>query len=199
MTVTPLGWDQDCSLKIREPEVPAPWFLDPGGWSKTAAVSLYFIFPGICTLSLNATATQETPEAVPPGHRPGSQPGLAQVEFQYFIFSSANAMVLKTGEEGGKTGLVQNKKSQGELGQGEFAPSKPDQEELPQSSLAQEATGRVEEREHKEEEMAGGCAGDDSSGPVNKGIHSEGGHCRLGNLRFGMMRNSPFSQGSCAN
>ncbi|KAL6062600.1 hypothetical protein STEG23_004214 [Scotinomys teguina] len=53
MTVTPLGWDQDCSLKIREPEVPAPfWFLDPGGWSKTAAVGLYFIFPGICTLSL---------------------------------------------------------------------------------------------------------------------------------------------------
>ncbi|KAL6038098.1 hypothetical protein STEG23_001147 [Scotinomys teguina] len=53
MTVTPLGWDQDCSLKIREPEVPAPWFLDPGGWSKTATVSLYFIFPGICTLSLD--------------------------------------------------------------------------------------------------------------------------------------------------
>ncbi|KAL6087722.1 hypothetical protein STEG23_027132 [Scotinomys teguina] len=52
MTVTPLGRDQDCSLKIREPDVPAPWFLDPGGWSKTAAVSLYFIFPGICTLSL---------------------------------------------------------------------------------------------------------------------------------------------------
>ncbi|KAL6085317.1 hypothetical protein STEG23_004037 [Scotinomys teguina] len=93
------------------------------------------------------------------------------------LMAGANAMVLKTGEEGGKTGLVQNKKSQGELGQGEFAPSKPDQEELPQSSLAQEATGRVEEREHKEEEMAGGCAGDDSSGPVNKGIHSEGGHC----------------------
>ncbi|KAL6074369.1 hypothetical protein STEG23_012119 [Scotinomys teguina] len=44
MTVTPLGRDQDCSLKIREPDVPAPWFLDPGGWSKTAAVSLYFIF-----------------------------------------------------------------------------------------------------------------------------------------------------------
>ncbi|KAL6092524.1 hypothetical protein STEG23_027390, partial [Scotinomys teguina] len=49
--VTPLGRDQDCSLKNREPDVPAPWFLDPGGWSKTA-VSLYFIFPGICTLSL---------------------------------------------------------------------------------------------------------------------------------------------------
>ncbi|KAL6045667.1 hypothetical protein STEG23_015753 [Scotinomys teguina] len=55
MTVMPLGQDQDCSLKIREPDVPAPWFLDPGGWSKTAAVSLYFIFPGICTLSLDKT------------------------------------------------------------------------------------------------------------------------------------------------
>ncbi|KAL6086248.1 hypothetical protein STEG23_024838 [Scotinomys teguina] len=53
MTVTPLGRDQDCSLKIREPDVPAPCFLDPGGgWSKTAALSLYFIFPGISTLSL---------------------------------------------------------------------------------------------------------------------------------------------------
>ncbi|KAL6090946.1 hypothetical protein STEG23_024445 [Scotinomys teguina] len=52
MTVTPLGRDQDCSLKNREPDVPAPWLLDPGGWSKTSAVSLYFIFPGICTLSL---------------------------------------------------------------------------------------------------------------------------------------------------
>ncbi|KAL6068584.1 hypothetical protein STEG23_000398 [Scotinomys teguina] len=52
MTVMPLGRNQDCSLKNREPDVPAPWFLDPGGWSKTAAVSLYFIFPGICTLSL---------------------------------------------------------------------------------------------------------------------------------------------------
>ncbi|KAL6083148.1 hypothetical protein STEG23_014135 [Scotinomys teguina] len=31
------------------------WFLDPGGWSKTAAVGLYFIFPGICTLSLELT------------------------------------------------------------------------------------------------------------------------------------------------
>ncbi|KAL6082585.1 hypothetical protein STEG23_001616 [Scotinomys teguina] len=53
MTVTPLGQDQDCSLKNREPDVPASWFLDPGGWSKTAAVRLYFIFPGICTLSLH--------------------------------------------------------------------------------------------------------------------------------------------------
>ncbi|KAL6043130.1 hypothetical protein STEG23_019311, partial [Scotinomys teguina] len=29
------------------------WFLDPGGWSKTTVVGLYFIFPGICTLSLS--------------------------------------------------------------------------------------------------------------------------------------------------
>ncbi|KAL6087654.1 hypothetical protein STEG23_030580 [Scotinomys teguina] len=36
--------EQGLQLKIREPDVPAPWFLDPGGWSKTAAVSLYFIF-----------------------------------------------------------------------------------------------------------------------------------------------------------
>ncbi|KAL6088585.1 hypothetical protein STEG23_001819, partial [Scotinomys teguina] len=28
------------------------WFLDPGGWSKTATVGLYFVFPGICTLYL---------------------------------------------------------------------------------------------------------------------------------------------------
>ncbi|KAL6079786.1 hypothetical protein STEG23_023427 [Scotinomys teguina] len=55
MTVTPLGQDQDCSLKNREPDVPASWFLDPEGWSKTAAVNLYFIFSGICKLSLNLT------------------------------------------------------------------------------------------------------------------------------------------------
>ncbi|KAL6092042.1 hypothetical protein STEG23_022248 [Scotinomys teguina] len=52
MTVTPLGRDQDCSLKNREPDCWLSWFLDPGGWSKTAVVGLYFIFPGICTLSL---------------------------------------------------------------------------------------------------------------------------------------------------
>ncbi|KAL6091148.1 hypothetical protein STEG23_028601 [Scotinomys teguina] len=28
------------------------WFLHPGGWGKAAAVGLYFIFPGICTLTL---------------------------------------------------------------------------------------------------------------------------------------------------
>ncbi|KAL6037173.1 hypothetical protein STEG23_023015 [Scotinomys teguina] len=60
MTVTPLGRDQDCSLKNREPDVPASWFLDPGGWSKTAAVSLYFIFPGICTLSLDLISTSSS-------------------------------------------------------------------------------------------------------------------------------------------
>ncbi|KAL6037140.1 hypothetical protein STEG23_007445, partial [Scotinomys teguina] len=55
MTVMPLGRDQDCSLKNREPEslmCRLSWFLDPGGWSKTAVVGLYFIFPGIYTMSL---------------------------------------------------------------------------------------------------------------------------------------------------
>ncbi|KAL6043416.1 hypothetical protein STEG23_007996, partial [Scotinomys teguina] len=50
MTVTPLGRDQAAAL--RSESTPAPWSLDPGGWGKTAVVSLYFIFPGICTLSL---------------------------------------------------------------------------------------------------------------------------------------------------
>ncbi|KAL6030618.1 hypothetical protein STEG23_021592 [Scotinomys teguina] len=36
-------------------------FLDPGGWSKTAAVGLYFIFPGICTLSLVLCSNNPTP------------------------------------------------------------------------------------------------------------------------------------------
>ncbi|KAL6084907.1 hypothetical protein STEG23_022285 [Scotinomys teguina] len=63
MTVTPLGRDQDCSLKNRHLDGPAPWFLDPGGWSKTAVVSLYFIFPGICTLTL------EAPFRVPPNNQ----------------------------------------------------------------------------------------------------------------------------------
>ncbi|KAL6031174.1 hypothetical protein STEG23_009096 [Scotinomys teguina] len=52
MTVTPLGRDQDCSLKNQERMCRLSWFLDPGGWGKAAAVGLYFIFPGICTLSL---------------------------------------------------------------------------------------------------------------------------------------------------
>ncbi|KAL6042708.1 hypothetical protein STEG23_024380 [Scotinomys teguina] len=74
MTVTPLGRDQDCSLKIREPDVPASWFLDPGGWSKTAAVRLYFIFPGICTLSLQVEDL--TPHQLQhSGEQPCTSPG----------------------------------------------------------------------------------------------------------------------------
>ncbi|KAL6039650.1 hypothetical protein STEG23_015123 [Scotinomys teguina] len=42
-----------------------PWFLDPGGWSKTAAVRLYFIFPGICTLSLDSQTSKGYPDRVP--------------------------------------------------------------------------------------------------------------------------------------
>ncbi|KAL6066097.1 hypothetical protein STEG23_018097 [Scotinomys teguina] len=52
MTVTPLGRDQDYSLKNSEPDVLT--LLVPGSWrlEKTAPFGLYFIFPGICTLSL---------------------------------------------------------------------------------------------------------------------------------------------------
>ncbi|KAL6093868.1 hypothetical protein STEG23_008297, partial [Scotinomys teguina] len=90
-------------------------------------------------------------------------------------------LVLKTGEEGGKMGLVQSKLAQGELDQdklalGDLAPTKPDQEELPKSSFAQEATGMIEKRENEKEEMGGGCADNASSGPVDKGIHSECGY-----------------------
>ncbi|KAL6089421.1 hypothetical protein STEG23_038293, partial [Scotinomys teguina] len=86
MTVTPLGWDQDCSLKIREPEVPAPWFLGPGGWSKTAAVSLYFIFPGICTLSLDCSLKIREPEVPAPWFLdPGGWSKTTAVSL-YFIF-----------------------------------------------------------------------------------------------------------------
>ncbi|KAL6037370.1 hypothetical protein STEG23_003558 [Scotinomys teguina] len=42
------------------------WFLDPGGWGKATAVGLYFIFPGICTLSLEIRKERSgTPEAQP--------------------------------------------------------------------------------------------------------------------------------------
>ncbi|KAL6038144.1 hypothetical protein STEG23_010876 [Scotinomys teguina] len=53
MTITPLGRDQDCSLKNREPDVPA--LLVPGSWmlEQDHRVELYFIFPRICTLSLD--------------------------------------------------------------------------------------------------------------------------------------------------
>ncbi|KAL6036489.1 hypothetical protein STEG23_003877, partial [Scotinomys teguina] len=63
MMVMPLGRDQDCSLKNREPDVPLSWFLDPGGWSKAAVVRLYFIFPGICTLSLLKTRCASVPKS----------------------------------------------------------------------------------------------------------------------------------------
>ncbi|KAL6040651.1 hypothetical protein STEG23_002123 [Scotinomys teguina] len=66
MTVTPLWLDQDCSLKNREPDV-LSWFLDPGGWSKTTSVGLYFIFPGICTLSLVPSSCQTYAKANPQG------------------------------------------------------------------------------------------------------------------------------------
>ncbi|KAL6037417.1 hypothetical protein STEG23_016250 [Scotinomys teguina] len=44
------------------------WFLDPGGWSKAAAVGLYFIFPGICTLSLIEIMFLQSFKWDPPDH-----------------------------------------------------------------------------------------------------------------------------------
>ncbi|XP_036031770.1 rhox homeobox family member 2-like, partial [Onychomys torridus] len=93
-----------------------------------------------------------------------------------------NAMVLRPGEEGDKKGVVQSQLAHGELDQGELAlgklaPSKPAQEDLAQSSLHQEATGVVEEGGNEEEgEMEGGHGGDGTSGPIDKGNHTEGGH-----------------------
>ncbi|XP_042125946.1 rhox homeobox family member 2-like [Peromyscus maniculatus bairdii] len=91
-----------------------------------------------------------------------------------------NAVVLEAGEEGGMRWLVQSELAQVELDQGvlalsEIPPSKPAQEELAQSDLAQESTGMVE-GENKEEEMEGAHAGNGSSGPMDKGIQAEGGH-----------------------
>ncbi|KAL6065984.1 hypothetical protein STEG23_030087 [Scotinomys teguina] len=65
MTVTPLVRDQDCSLKNREPDGPAPWFLDPGGRSKTAKVRLFFTFPGIYILSLTVNSVLKTLPLLP--------------------------------------------------------------------------------------------------------------------------------------
>ncbi|KAL6051613.1 hypothetical protein STEG23_028704, partial [Scotinomys teguina] len=41
------------------------WFLDPGGWSKAVAIGLYFIFLGICTLSLDALSVKPFRQVVP--------------------------------------------------------------------------------------------------------------------------------------
>ncbi|KAL6053614.1 hypothetical protein STEG23_018847, partial [Scotinomys teguina] len=40
------------------------WFLNPGGWSKTTAVGLYFIFPGIYILSLHLIGMERLHEEV---------------------------------------------------------------------------------------------------------------------------------------
>ncbi|KAL6059738.1 hypothetical protein STEG23_009660 [Scotinomys teguina] len=55
MNVDQQGTDKIKQLATveRVPELSKPGNqIDPGGWSKAAAVGLYFIFPGICTLSL---------------------------------------------------------------------------------------------------------------------------------------------------
>ncbi|KAL6033587.1 hypothetical protein STEG23_007526, partial [Scotinomys teguina] len=88
----------DCSLKNREPDVRLSWFLDPGGWSKTAVVGLYFIFPGICTLSLDCSLKIREPE-VPALFwflDPGGWSKTAAVGL-YFIFPGICTLSLKTG------------------------------------------------------------------------------------------------------
>ncbi|KAL6051938.1 hypothetical protein STEG23_028101 [Scotinomys teguina] len=98
MTVTPLGWDQDCSLKIREPEVPAPWFLDPEGWSKPAAVRLYFIFPGICTLSLANITVKESENWFIPADLPKTQGRTQWMEFLHTSHMTQTVFTLQSEE-----------------------------------------------------------------------------------------------------
>ncbi|KAL6040129.1 hypothetical protein STEG23_000130, partial [Scotinomys teguina] len=62
-----------------------PWFLDPGGWSKTAAVSLYFVFPGICTLSLQLSKNVSVDVSVTLGPDPCTVlPPYKAVNFDHF-------------------------------------------------------------------------------------------------------------------
>ncbi|KAL6038103.1 hypothetical protein STEG23_001152 [Scotinomys teguina] len=79
--------DQDCSLKIQEPDVPAPWFLDPGGWSKTAVVRLFFIFPGICILSLIEAKSHSVLSSGP-------------LSFPFSLFSDRSSTRTTPGEKG---------------------------------------------------------------------------------------------------
>ncbi|XP_050997841.1 homeobox protein ESX1-like [Acomys russatus] len=76
-----------------------------------------------------------------------------------------NVMLLDSGEEGGKPGLVQVKLAQGKLAQGNVA-----QEELAQVSPPLEATGVVQEEED-EEEMGEGPADGGASGSMEDKIH----------------------------
>ncbi|KAL6040578.1 hypothetical protein STEG23_015979, partial [Scotinomys teguina] len=50
------------------------WFLDPRGWSKTTAVGLYIIFPGICTLSLPTERPCLHKQKVAPKQTPAAKP-----------------------------------------------------------------------------------------------------------------------------
>lgn len=85
-------------------------------------------------------------------------------------------MVLESGEEGAKTGLVQGDFAQGELdqvklAQGELAQGKLAQEELPQVSQPLKATEVVQKGEKKE--AMGEQAAEGASGFVDKKIHKE--------------------------
>ncbi|KAL6033750.1 hypothetical protein STEG23_007739, partial [Scotinomys teguina] len=52
------GGTRTAALRTKSRMCRLSWFLDPGGWSKATAVGLYFIFPGICTLSLGILQAQ---------------------------------------------------------------------------------------------------------------------------------------------
>ncbi|KAL6053008.1 hypothetical protein STEG23_023179 [Scotinomys teguina] len=55
MTAPPWSGTRTAALRTESRMCRLSWFMDPGGWSKAAAVGLYFIFLGICTLSLHTT------------------------------------------------------------------------------------------------------------------------------------------------
>ncbi|KAL1764073.1 hypothetical protein HispidOSU_002794, partial [Sigmodon hispidus] len=89
-----------------------------------------------------------------------------------------NAMVLSTGEEVHKKEIVEIMPAQHELDHDEPAPcnlveGKSSQEEIPQVSVSEEATGAVEEGEVKEGEMGGEEVSEGISGPLVKGNHME--------------------------
>ncbi|KAL6081813.1 hypothetical protein STEG23_032641 [Scotinomys teguina] len=80
------GGTRTVALRTESRMCRLPWFLDPGGWSKTTAVRLYFIFPGICTLSLDCSLKNREPDVLAPWFLdPGGWSKTAAVRL-YFIF-----------------------------------------------------------------------------------------------------------------
>ncbi|KAL1764578.1 hypothetical protein HispidOSU_030697, partial [Sigmodon hispidus] len=87
-------------------------------------------------------------------------------------------MILNTGEKVHKKEIVEIMPAQHEIDHDEPAPcnlveGKSSQEEIPQVSVSEEATGAVEEGEVKEGEMGGEEVSEGISGPLVKGNHME--------------------------